>query len=603
MTKDTIAKQTMITEDALARGKELVQKIRALLKKNPLPYQQVLKWDRNQPRGPKGSPTGGRWVKDVSAGLSHTPQGFQESSTIRMQASRMRGMGNANYADIMNAPTGAGFHNRPRGVDLPEIVPEPKPESKVLQHLKEGIAQSSRPLGGDGANASVIVTLEYSAIGNEWQGTEAVYKPERGENWTASFTNTDIKRYIKNRDFSLAEREAFAYEVDTLLGLGIVPETVLRTNVDETNINVNTSDDGGGDGGGYDSQELQSMYDQYKQDRLDSGEAYDNVGEEMERLYQAAREEHAEAIGHRAEEMADIWNEVVKDFPDESPYGTPEGLKEHPGLPMGSKPPFERKELLGELDPLEVLKEANVDVTAAMNSGEKKRVEEVLRKRLQEGYQTLGDVDEAAAQEDLDRDDWIQNHDRTEGSLLDKQFMSFTEWRRDQGYGSGGSGGGSGEDRNPDAPHPQGGSFQHFRSNAESYGDMSAEDGARLAVLDYLIGTMDRHGQNLMFENDRPVAIDNGYSMPATSGTDDFTFRSDGVGEWMSSRDSRNVPSDLRAQLHDAVTKTDWQALVDRHPSMNRLEREAFLSRAKNMKIALQTEEGLRELWSNLTIM
>jgi hypothetical protein len=31
--KDTVAKQTMVKEDALVRGRELVQKIRALLKK------------------------------------------------------------------------------------------------------------------------------------------------------------------------------------------------------------------------------------------------------------------------------------------------------------------------------------------------------------------------------------------------------------------------------------------------------------------------------------------------------------------------------------------------------------------------------------------
>jgi hypothetical protein len=124
--------------------------------------------------------------------------------------------------------------------------------------------------------------------------------------------------------------------------------------------------------------------------------------------------------------------------------------------------------------------------------------------------------------------------------------------------------------------------------------------GRKLAVLDFIIGTMDRHGANRCSK--RPaIAIDNGYSMPAADNVDDFKFRSDGVGEWLSS--GQDVPSDLREQLHKAVTGTDWKALADRHPGMNSAERDAFLERAENMKIALQTEEGLRELWERLDRM
>ena len=131
---------------------------------------------------------------------------------------------------------------------LPFTTPEPSKSTPTLEALKNSTVTDSRPLGG-GANASVIVTLE--------DGTEAVYKPERGENWTADFFNHDISNYITNRDFSLAEREAFAFEVDQAIGLGIVPETVLHEKVDETNIDdLDTSDDGsGGGGGGYDSYE------------------------------------------------------------------------------------------------------------------------------------------------------------------------------------------------------------------------------------------------------------------------------------------------------------------------------------------------------------
>lgn len=605
--------------------RQLIAEIRALLRKRERPYQQVLKWNRNQARGPKGSPTGGQWVKGggsasmygtrilpSSTEINQMPQGLPKVRARGRQAGRegaasrerreardaaeaeaeRRGGGVAGYASIMNAPTGEGFRNRPRAnFYLPPALVTA--DSKVLTVLKNGSVTDSRPLGGGGCNSSVIVTMD--------DGTEAVYKPERGENWTASFCNGEISDYITNRDFSLAEREAFAFEVDTALGLGIVPETVLRERVDETNINVNTSgdDDDGGDYYG-DSDELRSQYERYKEKALQS--AYDDVGGEMDQLYRDAQKDHAKEIDNRAQEILDIWNEEAKDFP-ESPYGSGSVMREHPVLPLGSKGPFERREDKGVLDPIEVMDEANVDVEYKLNADEEKRVREVIRKKLAEGYQEYGDIDPDRAEEHLDRDQWIENHQDTENRLLESKIQGFETWRQEN-HPRGSGGGGSGEDRNPDAPHPQGGSFQNFRGNADSYGDMNAEDGARLAVLDYVIGTMDRHPQNLMFENDRPIAIDNGYSMPGgMDEPDSFTFRSSGVSDWLSSWGSRNVPSDLRAQLHESMQRTDWQALADRHPNMSRDEREAFLGRTRVMTIALQTEEGLRGLWKGLNRM
>ena len=587
----------------------LVSEIRDILDQRP-PYHSVLKYDRNQPRGPKGTRTGGRWVKGVSAGLSQTPQGFQESSTLQRQASRMRGRGNANYADIMNAPTGTGFHNRPRGVGLPELPKSTtgslSPEKeKTIQALKEGTVTDSRPLGGGGVNASVIVTMD--------DGTEAVYKPERGERWGEGFANHEITDYITNKDFSLAARESFAFEVDTALGLGIVPETVLREQVDETNISVNTSGDDDYDGGGgYDEDYAREEYEKYKEKMIDDDSIMDEVGQRFEAKFDEAKKEHVSDLESRREELKEIWDELIKDYPEETPYGSQSQLRQHPVLPMGSVEGFERREkkILDELNPIALLDEAKVDVSATMSDEEENRVRAKMKEYLDEGYRQLGEVDEDEAKDHLDRDDWYQEHENTEAEIRDSVYgdkvKSFTAWRKSQGYRSDGSygGGGGGGDRNPDAPHPQGGSFQNFRSNADSYGDMSAEDGAKLAVLDYVIGTMDRHGANLMFENDRPVAIDNGYSMPGGMDTeDDFQFRSEGVDEWYHSSKSRNVPSELRARLHEAMEKTDWNALVARHPGMSADEKEAFLGRVSNMTIALQTEEGLRELWSNMRRM
>ena len=399
------------------------------------PYDKVLKWDRNQPRGPKGTRTGGRWVKDVSVGLSHTPQGFQESSTLQRQASQMRGRGNANYADIMNAPTGTGFHNRPRGVDLPELPKSTtgslSPEKeKTIQALKEGTVTDSRPLGGGGVNASVIVTMD--------DGTEAVYKPERGESWHASFSNHEITEYITNKDFSLAAREAFAFEVDTALGLGIVPETVLREQVDETNISVNTSgDDDYGGGGGYDEDYAREEYEKYKEKMIDDDSIMEEVGQRFEAKFDEAKKDHVSDLESRREEMQEIWDELIKDYPEDTPYGSQSALRRHPVLPMGSVEGFERREkkILDELNPIALLDEAKVDVSAKMNDEEEDRVRATMKEYLDEGYRSLGEVDEDEAKDHLDRDDWYQEHENTEAEIRDSVYgekvQSFTAWRQE----------------------------------------------------------------------------------------------------------------------------------------------------------------------------
>lgn len=599
-------------------GRDLVAEIRSLLRRRAT-YETILKWNPTQPRNPAGSTGGGRWAKGRAL-ADIAPKGYREFRSaagaadpgmerMRQQAGYTsvapgmeRTMGGAGYADILDAPTGEGFHNRPRGVNLPEIPKivtaggslSPDKEHTV-DVLKNGTITDSRPLGGGGANASVIVTMD--------DGTEAVYKPERGENWTASFCNHDINRFVTNRDFSLAEREAFAFEVDTALGLGLVPETVLREHVDETHIDVNTAgdDDGGGGGGGYDEDYAREQYEEAKEKLLEK--AYEDAGEEFGQLYDQAVDEHVTDVQNRAKELQDIWDEESKDFVHETPYGSGSAIREHPVLSLGSKEQFERRGVVDEeVDPLEVLKEADVDLTAGMNREEKSRVREIIRERLEAGYRKVAEVDEDAAREDLDRDQWIEDHADTEQRLVESKMQSFDSWRKSHGFDSDASGGydggGSGEDRNPDAPHPQGGSFQHYHSNADGWGDISGDNGAKLAVLDYVIGTMDRHPGNLLFDNGNPVAIDNGYSMPGSNGDDNFKFRSHGVADWVG---QGGDPSDeLREELRATMDKTNWEALVDRHPGMDAKERKAFLGRVATMQIALQTQEGLRNLWANL---
>jgi len=568
--------------------RHLIAEIRRILKMEPT-FPEVLKWDRNQPRGQKGTPTGGRWVKGVSAGTGSTPGDFSTPKGMSRQ------QGNAGYADIMNGPSGTGFENNPRGTTgVQALVAQAKAtesaearakasaaQAEVLETLANGEITDSDQFGG-GSNAAFKVTFE--------DGTKGFYKPEVGEAWDMSFTNGDINRFVKNKDFSLAEREAFAYEVDSALNLGLVPATVLRERVDD----VDLSEVGGEGGGGYDSDELRSRYESYKERGQD--QAYENVAEAMQEQFEEAQKEHADDIENRAEEIREIWEDEKKAYPSDHTHGSPSAQREHAALPLGSAEGFERRDV-GPLPLLEVIDGAGIDAGRSLRTYEQDRVRELLRKRLEEGYRELEDPSSTEAFEHLDRDEWIQDHSDTENRLMDEQFPSFTDWRRSQGFGSGGRGG----EGNSEAPHPEGGSIQQFRGNAESWGTTSDDEKAKLAVLDYVIGTMDRHSQNILYENGKLVAIDNGYSMPASREPDSFQFRSGVVGEWKSN--NSEISEDIRQTLQEAVSKTDWQALVDRHPSMNAKERAAFLGRVENIKTALQTPEGLVDLWNDQQLM
>lgn len=577
--------------------------------------RSVLKFDESKiRREPAGSDKGGQFAKMLRSPRGTIAEGLQDVQAEQAKAvAVLRGgwgkltpdsiapgmermSGNASLAAIMNAPLGTGFENTPRAANF--TVQEHPYESKASA-LLTGTIQNTDPLGG-GVNSSFLVTLE--------DGTQAVYKPEAGELWARSgFTNSDISDYITNKDFSLAARETFAHEAGNALFGGPehnpVPETVLREQVG--NFGLDLSSEENEDPDSYDQRQ---MYEEYKQEQLD-GSAMDRVGQAMEERYSDAQEEHAKDIQNRADEMADIWNEAIKDFPDETPYGTPEGLVDHPVFPMGSKAPFRRGPIQAEqLDPLAVLKEADVDVSAPMNREERANVEAVLRKRLEEGYQELGDVDQEEARNDLDRDRWIEDHADTEGRLMDEEIQTFRAWQEAQGYGQGGER--SDGPKNPDAPHPNGGSLQKY-VELNTYGALNAEQGAKMAVLDYVIGTMDRHESNIGWHRSggpgtsvQVIAIDNGYSMPGgMPGPDKFTFRSKAVNQWQKRHDSGEVPEAIRGPILARLKATEWQSLLARHPGMSQDEREAFLGRIENMKEALSYSEGLSELWNDLNLM
>lgn len=602
-------------------------------------YALVLKYNPAQRRAPSGSSQGGQWVKGGgSAGFYGTKEPIPISKLLSLRARAQlagtgspedkvyqqamkerahaqgdsgkarieaeaesiarRGGGKAGYATMMNAPTGEGFVNRPRGVGLPEPPPEASKNSQIAEKLASGDVSSSEANEG-GVNASVVVELD--------NGLKALYKPERGEAWDGAFANGDINDYITNKDFSLAEREAFAYEVDDALNLGIVPATVLRTKVDESNIEFGSSDE---DGGGYDEDYAKSRYESYKEKAQE--DAMEAVGQEMYEKFGEAQQEYADDAQSRADDMADIWNELVDEHPEAAAALDAAGdVREHPTLPMGSQPAFERR-APGPVDPWEVLEEAGItdayDMGKSLDSygsAHYEAVKDILRRKmLEEGATELGDLDEDEVKEKLEYDDWIQEHSDTENQLYESKIQSFDSWRHSHGFDSGDGGGGYSESKlnqNSDAPHPRGGSFQHYRDDVDSWGDVTQDGGAKLAVLDYVIGTMDRHGGNLLFDGNGPVAIDNGYSMPGVGGDspDSFTFRSHGVGDWKSNYGSK-ISDTLRMEILSSMSRTNWQAMVERHPSMSDDEREAFLGRVERMKKALRTPDGLASLWSKV---
>jgi hypothetical protein len=609
--------------------RQLIATVRSLLHRPP--YVTVLKWNPNQARGPKGSPTGGQWVKGggnasmygtrilpSSTEIDQMPPGTPKVVARGRHAGRVgrqererreereaaeavayrQGGGVAGYATILNASMGTGFKNRPRaaGFDPAEAAPPPKdPVNKnVLEALTNG--EVKRVVNGlnDGVNVSVKVEMD------DANGTKAVFKPERGEMWGSGFANGDIEDKIVNKDLSLAEREAMASEVDRALGLGLVPTTVLRTSLDVEGMDTSSEDDVV-----WDSYELREMYNEYRDKAQE--DAMDAVGGEMADLYQEAQTDHVKDIENRAQEVMDIWNEEVKDFPDEGPYGAVEELQRHPNLPMGSAQSFRRQEPQEKaLNPLEVLDEAGVDVSAGLSNQEKDRVRAVIRQRLEEGYQELGDVSRQEARDHLDYDKWMEEHQDTEGRLYESKVKTFDSWAEANGYNQG-SGGGDRGNRNDEAPHPNGGSLQHFISGLDGYGSPSTDDITKLAVLDYVIGSMDRHGGNLMYHGDAPVAIDNGYSMPDTGRQDepdDFTFRSRAVRDWRDGgRGVDGFSEDQRRPILQALEATNWKALADRHPNMSRGERDAFLGRVERMREALQTELGLYRLWKQQDLM
>lgn len=612
-------------------SKDQIAGIRSLIRQ-AFSYSRILKWDESRVRRNKEKGHEGEFAKMGGPASMYGTRILPGEDTIREMPpgvnrvkARGRAAGRAGRADRERAQEKeAGFledirrGNRPAAdstvydvqnrlqdeakkfrnpPQAKNFQPPPPEKPATTEALVSGnVKRVIKKMSGN-ANASYKVEME--------DGTEAIYKPEVGETWTGSFSNSDITDCITNRDFSLAEREAMASEVSIGLGLGnFVPETHLRETLDVPGVDQAVSDEDDDNAVIWDTYELREMYDEHREKQQEK--AYEEVADEMGNLYGDAQQEHVEDIKKRAEEVQEIWDELIQEYP--KPEAMSESMaRAHPTLPMGSQQAFERRAEQEPVDLLEVMDEADVDVSAGLSNHEKERLTEVLRKKLDEGYRELGEVDEDKARDHLEYDKFIEAHADTEQRLMESKIQSFDSWRAENGYDN--QSGGGGGPKNSQAPHPGGGSLQKWVLMADRDGDMSHEDATKYAVLDYVLGSMDRHGNNVVFHGDTPYAIDNGYSMPepemnrGTVEPDNFTFRSVGVREWMSDARHHEVPESVRQPILDAINRTDWEAMADRHPNMSSGERKAFLGRIERMKEALSYAEGLATLWHDMRLM
>lgn len=489
---------------------------------------------------------------------------------------------------------------------------------KIIKSLGSGKAKEATPID-PGGHANTAYMVEFT------DGSKGVFKPEHGEMWDASFINTSINESVTNRAFSLAEREATAYEIDQAMGTELVPETVLRTSGED--LGVDASDSGSDDDEHVmDESDIRDAYDEYRESARDDlqDDAYEHAGEVLAELYTEAKQEHADNINDRFSEIGEIWNEIIDEHPEWAEigeHGSRTAQARHPTLPMEDPDQtFKRQSVGGDKDvnPIALLDEASVDVDGEMNASERARVREILEERLKGGAVKLLDVDPDAARDHLDYDKFVEAHQDTEmraiDSYIDDHIKSYDSWRANEGYTTPGSGP---HVKNPEAPHPTGGMMQAFVPDLRErvYDDLSMQRGDhfKFAVLDYMVGSMDRHGGNVFSSGDldeggKPLAMDNGYSMPDTN---EVTFRSAPVMSLLKySRDAEDAgtdpptfPTELREKYLDNIKKTDWNEFVKRHPSMSEGEKESFLERVNNMTTALETPDGLLDLWKNQSVM
>jgi len=136
----------------------------------------------------------------------------------------------------LNVPKGGkGYGNQPRLTGDPEMVARLKPQAPtgdaVLDVLKTANVVSSKPLSpGEHANDAYRVRLDDPAH------SKAVLKPNSGEylpreDGDRRFGNGDIDRCLTNKQLSLGEREAMAYEFSEAAKLEFTPKTVYREEI------------------------------------------------------------------------------------------------------------------------------------------------------------------------------------------------------------------------------------------------------------------------------------------------------------------------------------------------------------------------------------
>lgn len=129
-----------------------------------------------------------------------------------------------------------------------------------------------------------------------------------------------------------------------------------------------------------------------------------------------------------------------------------------------------------------------------------------------------------------------------------------------------------------------------------------------VAVLDIATANTDRHGGNLLVDNDRKlVAIDHGLAFPEAAG-DQTEFRPHATTVALIEH-QKPMSDAYAARIRQGLEGTDWNSFAaQRWPNMNTSEREGFLERMNTLKDVFDPDvysdpsSGVRETLYNMSL-
>lgn len=94
--------------------------------------------------------------------------------------------------------------------------------------VNDAVEAIFKPVSGESWTAADVTSKEQEAMRERYPTEEFEQMLDDGEFGGDGDPDEPVRETITNRDFSYADREAAAYELDEALGLGVVPPTIVR---------------------------------------------------------------------------------------------------------------------------------------------------------------------------------------------------------------------------------------------------------------------------------------------------------------------------------------------------------------------------------------